>query len=78
MTENLEENLAETIAYMDILLPTVAMCLKKLQELNAINIGHVQLSPPLIRALTSGIKTRFQQCFDNLDFPLSSAPQSHF
>ena len=62
----------EARAYMAILLPVVAMCLKNLQELNAINVGHTQLRLPLVRPLTSGIMTRFQSCFNSLDAALHS------
>ena len=64
----------EAKAYKGILLPTVATCLKKLQEISTININDVQLCLYLLHALTSDIKTRFQQCFDNFDlFKLCTA-----
>ena len=32
-------------AFIDLLLPTVAVCLKKLQKLNEIIIGHILIMP---------------------------------
>ena len=75
MTENSQ---SRSIACIGVLLPAKAMCLKKLQQLNAINISHVQLRLPYIHALTSGIKTRFEQSFDYVNLPLSSALRPHF
>ena len=40
---------------MSILLLTVSMCLKKLQEFNVTNIGSVQLCLPLVGGLTKSV-----------------------
>ena len=42
-----------------------------------VSIGDDQLCLPPVRALTSGIKTRLQRCFDNLNLPLSPALHGH-
>ena len=66
----------EKNAYMGVLLPTIAMCLKRLFFVQGND--SLRLSKPLLDAVTAGVKQRFLAKFEDLDLLLASAFHPQF
>jgi len=67
---------SERNAYMGILLPTIAMCLKKLMCVQ--ENDSLRLSKPILDAVIAGIKKRFLANFKDFDLLLASAFHPQF
>ena len=66
----------EERAYFGILLPTLTMCLKKLNDLN---INHeIHVCKPLLSAIVAGIKRRFKTLLYDSENEVASAVHPSF
>ena len=67
---------SEETAYTGILLPTLAMIIKKLHELEKNN--EIAVCVPLISVLISSVQNRFSNVFHCVDFELAAVLHPHF